>query len=313
MTSKKFTRETLTEEMYLKLTERTEPKFPKGYCFSSKSQVSFKNLNQIIKTIFSSKYLDIAKRSIYYNETKEKSLERAEAVYEEEMTSTILEVVESLNLSQQQIELLHHAIGMVTEAGEFLEAVFNYAVLSKPLDYANVGEEIGDTFWYAYNALRILNLNPAKVRATNIAKLYERFPDKFTEEDALNRDLNSERKILESGVHGESLPVGITKKLAIPFHDLLTVDYILARNWKDFSNAEFSVITSDGTIYESCYLIREIDYSEPTGKFLVSSNDSRHSVCFPTYKVSVIGYYSPISDLLAYMQTQESKFLKNQE
>lgn len=33
--------------------------------------------------------------------------------------------------------------------------------------------------------------------ATNIDKLYQRFPDKFSQEDAINRDLEKEREILE--------------------------------------------------------------------------------------------------------------------
>ena len=37
-----------------------------------------------------------------------------------------------------------------------------------------------------------------KARETNIAKLRARYGDKFTEFDALNRDLDVERKILES-------------------------------------------------------------------------------------------------------------------
>lgn len=113
----------------------------------------------------------------------------------------------------------------------------------------------------------------------------------------------------------ESFPDLIeSKALSIPFHKLLSVDYILARNWKDFLTCEFSIIEPDGLIYESCYLIQELDISSvPTGKFFISSNDPRHSICLPTYKVSVIGYHSSISDLLEYMQNQESNFLKNQE
>ena len=36
-----------------------------------------------------------------------------------------------------------------------------------------------------------------KVRATNIEKLQARYPDKFTQESAINRDLDAERAILE--------------------------------------------------------------------------------------------------------------------
>jgi NTP pyrophosphatase (non-canonical NTP hydrolase) len=43
------------------------------------------------------------------------------------------------------------------------------------------------------------NLDFEKLLDINIAKLKVRFPDKFTEEQALNRDLDSERQVLENG------------------------------------------------------------------------------------------------------------------
>lgn len=43
------------------------------------------------------------------------------------------------------------------------------------------------------------NLNFEQLLERNIEKLKIRFPDKFTEEQALNRDLESERQVLENG------------------------------------------------------------------------------------------------------------------
>jgi hypothetical protein len=36
-----------------------------------------------------------------------------------------------------------------------------------------------------------------EILATNIAKLEARYPEKFTEEQAINRDLGAERQVLE--------------------------------------------------------------------------------------------------------------------
>lgn len=52
-----------------------------------------------------------------------------------------------------------------------------------------------------YNMLEatafIFGIDTDKVRATNIAKLQARYPDKFTNESAVNRNLEVEREILE--------------------------------------------------------------------------------------------------------------------
>jgi hypothetical protein len=53
----------------------------------------------------------------------------------------------------------------------------------------------------AYICCELLGVSPYDVMTTNINKLRGRFPDKFTEEKALNRDLDSERKILEDGTN----------------------------------------------------------------------------------------------------------------
>jgi NTP pyrophosphatase (non-canonical NTP hydrolase) len=67
----------------------------------------------------------------------------------------------------------------------------------KPLDKVNVGEEIADIMWYVSNLCRLLNLNFEKLLQNNIDKLKVRFPEKFNEHKALNRDLDSERRTLE--------------------------------------------------------------------------------------------------------------------
>ena len=46
---------------------------------------------------------------------------------------------------------------------------------------------------------KFYNLNFEQLLDRNIKKLKIRFPDKFTKEQALNRDLDSERQVLENG------------------------------------------------------------------------------------------------------------------
>lgn len=93
---------------------------------------------------------------------------------------------------------LHMVIGISTESGELLDVFKKALAYSKGLDFVNIGEEIGDILWYLINLCRMLNLDPEEIMQININKLKARYPEKFTKEKALNRNLDQEREILES-------------------------------------------------------------------------------------------------------------------
>lgn len=93
--------------------------------------------------------------------------------------------------------LLHSIVGTVTEAGEQLEMLSNVLFNGATFDDVNFIEEVGDGFWYAAIGLKQVGANFGDVQHRNIAKLRHRFPQKFTEYDANNRDLFGERRILE--------------------------------------------------------------------------------------------------------------------
>ena len=95
--------------------------------------------------------------------------------------------------------IIHAIIGKATEAGELLEALHATTIRGETFDVANAGEEIGDGFWYDALLARACGLTFDGIQRTNIAKLRHRFPDRFTEYDANNRDLFGERRILEEG------------------------------------------------------------------------------------------------------------------
>lgn len=96
---------------------------------------------------------------------------------------------------------LHMVIGISTEAGELLDAYKKALAYGKPLDIVNVGEEVGDLFWYIANLMRMLGLDFEQVLQINVDKLRARYPEKFSSEHATNRDLTREREILsELGV-----------------------------------------------------------------------------------------------------------------
>ena len=115
--------------------------------------------------------------------------------YKEEAARTF--TYRKTELHQKPTDLLHCAIGACTETGELLDQFKKHLYYGKDLDLINVGEEIADCMWYLSNLARLLDLDIEKLLDNNIAKLKIRFPDKFSNENALNRDLDSERKALE--------------------------------------------------------------------------------------------------------------------
>jgi hypothetical protein len=100
--------------------------------------------------------------------------------------------------SRPSADMIHSAMGIFTEAAEFLSAVYSSCFDGQPFDATNAIEELGDLEWYMAVMRRRLAVSQEQVQRTNIAKLKARYPDKFATSDALNRDLDRERSILES-------------------------------------------------------------------------------------------------------------------
>ncbi len=99
---------------------------------------------------------------------------------------------------EKTIRLLHAAMGMVTEAGEFMDALKKYIIYGKPLDEVNLKEELGDLNWYEAIAHNTLNSSFEEVMIMNTKKLRKRYANKFSENEAINRDLNIEREALSN-------------------------------------------------------------------------------------------------------------------
>ena len=99
--------------------------------------------------------------------------------------------------SQLLTYLVHALMGMQTESAEFTDMIKKCLIYGKPIDEVNLLEELGDIAWYMNLALNKLGYTWVDMFDRNIAKLKVRFPDKFTPEKALTRDLEAERKALE--------------------------------------------------------------------------------------------------------------------
>jgi NTP pyrophosphatase (non-canonical NTP hydrolase) len=101
------------------------------------------------------------------------------------------------NLESSLLDDLHMILGIQTEASEIADVYKKHIAYGKELDLVNVKEELGDVLWYVANMCNLHGWDLRDILDTNIKKLEARFPDKFTHENANNRDLEKERKILE--------------------------------------------------------------------------------------------------------------------
>jgi hypothetical protein len=141
--------------------------------------------------------LDQIKKNVFYGKPFD----------EEALKTEFLQIVGSLDGLKQTLtegqrpaesafnpRIFHSIVGIATESVEMLEA------LSSPdFDTVNFLEELGDLNWYEAIGIDAVDGDFLKILETNIAKLRARYPDKFTTENAINRDIENERDILESG------------------------------------------------------------------------------------------------------------------
>jgi len=99
---------------------------------------------------------------------------------------------------------LHMILGMVTETGELTDIFKKNMAYGKEIDWVNVQEEIGDLMWYVINFCTINGFDLEDILKQNVAKLIVRYPNKFSKEKAITRDLDRERKILEELGYSET-------------------------------------------------------------------------------------------------------------
>lgn len=114
--------------------------------------------------------------------------------------SSIFNKLHELEKEYSTSRLVHAAFGMQTETAEFTDALKKSLFYGKPLDTVNLKEELGDLLWYVALAMDELGTDFETEMTRVITKLKTRYPDKFTADKALNRDLEVERQVLESEV-----------------------------------------------------------------------------------------------------------------
>jgi len=142
-------------------------------------------LKQAIST---GELVDVAKKSLFYG----KQVKEGTGIEEFKGNDS------NLNSKAVHQDVLHAALGIYTEAAEMLEAVLK-AMQGEEFDEVNAFEELGDAEWYMAMMYRALNKTPQEAKTVNIDKLRKRYPQQFESSDAIDRDTNAEREILENG------------------------------------------------------------------------------------------------------------------
>lgn len=153
------------------------------------------DLTQLTFSLYSldNPLLDDLKKFLFYGKKNDKILELSNPTFS---ISNLLNNIDK-NDKERSEKVLHGIIGTITESQELASLLLK--TLSKPIDETNLLEEIGDILWYLAAILREYNYTFEDAAYVNIKKLKTRYPNKFSSKDAISRDLERERKILEEG------------------------------------------------------------------------------------------------------------------
>jgi NTP pyrophosphatase (non-canonical NTP hydrolase) len=147
--------------------------------------------------------LDQIKKNAYYDkpyDTSKLIQEFTNIVHSMDQVKSGIKEIDNKSTIDVDTRTTHSIIGIATESVELIEALSTHIVGNK-LDNINILEEIGDLQWYVGIAMDSLDGNMQNILDTNIAKLKKRYPNKFTSEDSINRDLTEERELLEDNLN----------------------------------------------------------------------------------------------------------------
>ncbi len=154
----------------------------------------------LVNLVVNGQTADLMKRGLFYKESIGRLGERAEGFKTDttEMYELALAADTTRTFGEKEIDIIHAALGMFSEAGEILQEVVNAFLHNRPFDLTNLREEAGDILWYEALLLRSVDSDFETEGERNLNKLAKRYPEKFTSEAALNRDLEAEKQVLSA-------------------------------------------------------------------------------------------------------------------
>lgn len=140
--------------------------------------------------------LDAIKKAFFYGKDKDGNFARMRAMEDYKADPTCAGLPGMID-HPSGVQIIHAVLGIFTEAVELLEALYGYLENGDPVDAVNLKEEVGDGFWYVAILCRVFGFTFEDAMVVNIKKLFERFPDRFDESQAINRNVGAERVVLE--------------------------------------------------------------------------------------------------------------------
>jgi len=184
---------TLTFPEFTQLALRTESKVESGNINAE----AFMDLLEIFITVGT--LLDYTKKGIFYNNYTK---------YDENYLTLIDKLMRKtadfhrssgkysrVNYDSINFRVVHGLLGAVTESSEMAEHLLNY-IKTGEIDKVGIGEEFSDSDWYKAIIFDELGLEESVCRTNVINKLKVRFPDKYDDAAAANRNLEAEREKL---------------------------------------------------------------------------------------------------------------------
>lgn len=86
-------------------------------------------------------------------------------------------------------QILNGVMGLNGEAGECIDIVKKCLFQGHELNREKLIDELGDVLWYIAQTATGLGVNMQAVAEQNIAKLRARYPDGFSSERSINREV----------------------------------------------------------------------------------------------------------------------------
>ncbi|WP_222875371.1 MazG nucleotide pyrophosphohydrolase domain-containing protein [Terrihabitans soli] len=125
--------------------------------------------------------IDAAKKSLFYGKAPTLNMEsiRSSGPYQD---------TENASYAPVDFNVLHGVVGIDTEAAELVELLATAIQTGEPIDSGRVVDESGDLLWYLAILFDAVGINFEEVMEKNIQKLRVRYPEKFSEHLALNRN-----------------------------------------------------------------------------------------------------------------------------
>ena len=92
------------------------------------------------------------------------------------------------NLDKKDI-LINGVMGLCGESGEVIDIVKKHLAQGHELDREKIIKELGDVAWYMAEIATVLDVELEEVLVQNIEKLKKRYPEGFSTEKSVNREI----------------------------------------------------------------------------------------------------------------------------